>query len=138
MRVFNEVHYVLDPEGGYVSSGKADFGQSFIQATVIGIDAGEPLVALAGVHPGCFEVFARESVRSIRDLKGKNVSVRWDADRVLLSIIAASVGLDPAKDINWIVGERSENQDLFADGKFDAFLRGRPRRRSCTPAMSVM
>jgi NitT/TauT family transport system substrate-binding protein len=119
---FTEVNYVLDPEGGYVSSGKVDFGQSFIQATVIGIDAGEPLVALAGVHPGCFEVFARESVRSIRDLKGKNVSVRWDADRVILSIIAASVGLDPAKDINWIVGERSENRDLFADGKFDAFL----------------
>lgn len=119
---FTEVHYVLDPEGGYVSRGKVDFGQSFIQATVIGIDAGEPIVALAGVHPGCFEVFARESVRSIRDLKGKNVSVRWDADRVILSIIAASVGLDPAKDINWIVGERSENQDLFADGKFDAFL----------------
>ena len=119
---FTEVHYVPDPEGDYLSRGKADFGQAFIPFTIIPIDTGEPIIALAGVHPGCFEVFARESIRSIRDLKGKNVSVRSDFDRVIFSIIAASIGLDPAKDINWIVGERSENQDLFADGKFDAYL----------------
>jgi NitT/TauT family transport system substrate-binding protein len=119
---FTEVHYVLDNEGDYISRGKVDFAQSFIPLTILPIDAGKPIVALAGVHSGCFEVFARESVGGIRDLKGKNVGVRWDADRVVLSIFAASVGLDPAKDINWIVGERSENQDLFADGKSDAFL----------------
>ena len=73
---FTEVRYVTDPEGDYLSHEKADFGQSFIQATIIDIDASEPIVALAGVHPGCFEMFARESIRSIHDLKGKNVSVR--------------------------------------------------------------
>ncbi len=124
---FTEVQYVPDPEGVYISREKVDFSQSFIQAIIIGIDASEPIVALAGVHPGCFELFARESIRSIRDLKGKNVCVRGDFDRVLLSIIAASVGLDPARDINWIVGERSENQDLFADGKFDAYLAWPPK-----------
>ena len=91
--------------------------------TIIDIDASEPIVGLAGVHPGCFEVFARESIRSIHDLKGKNVSVRCDFDRVVFSIIVASIGLDPPKDINWIVGERSENAGYFlADGKFDAYL----------------
>jgi NitT/TauT family transport system substrate-binding protein len=136
---FTEVRYVTDPGGDYLSHEKADFAQQFIQATIIDIDASKPIVALAGVHPGCFEMFARESIRSIHDLKGKNVSVRYDFDRVVLSIIVASVGLDPAKDINWIVGERSEKQDLFADGKFDAYLAwppeaqgvARPQCRSC-------
>jgi NitT/TauT family transport system substrate-binding protein len=61
---------------------------------------------LAGVHPACFELFAHESIRSVVDLKGKTVGVSdtTDAgiDYFLLKIIAASVGLDPAKDINWI------------------------------------
>ena len=30
---------------------------------------------LAGVHPACFELFARESIRSVVDLKGKTVGV---------------------------------------------------------------
>ena len=39
------------------------------------LDAGDPLVLLAGVHVGCFELFGRERVRTIRDLKGKTVAV---------------------------------------------------------------
>ena len=35
-----------------------------------------PITALAGVHPGCFELFAHEPIRTISDLKGKKVGVR--------------------------------------------------------------
>ena len=83
---------------GNLSHGIADFSMDFSAPVLIPIDAGQPIVALAGVHPGCFEVLAREGIRSIRDLKGRNVSVVGDPDRVFLSIIFASVGLDPAKD----------------------------------------
>jgi NitT/TauT family transport system substrate-binding protein len=81
---------------------------------------------LAGVHPACFELFAHESIRSVVDLKGKTVGVSdtTDAgiDYFLLKIIAASVGLDPAKDINWIaIGGASKN-DLLTNGKIDAFM----------------
>ena len=90
-----------------VARGEVDFGQDFSAPIIIPIDAGAPMVMLAGVHPGCFELFARESIRSVVDLKGKNVGLRAarldDAGYVMLSIIVASVGLDPAKDINWVV-----------------------------------
>jgi hypothetical protein len=40
--------------------------------TILSIDSGEPIVILAGVHVGCFELFATERVRTISDLKGKD------------------------------------------------------------------
>jgi NitT/TauT family transport system substrate-binding protein len=37
-----------------------DFSMTFAAPTLIPMDAGEPITALAGVHVGCFEVFAHE------------------------------------------------------------------------------
>ena len=95
-----------------VARGDVDFAQDFAATTIPRIDAGVPTVMLAGVHPACFELFAHESIRSVVDLKGKTVGVidtTAGADYFMLKIIAASVGLDPAKDINWItVGEAVE------------------------------
>ena len=34
------------------------------------------LTVLAGVHVGCFELFAQEDIRSIAELKGKSVGLR--------------------------------------------------------------
>ena len=43
----------------------------------VAMDAGEPITVLAGVHVGCFELFAREGIRSITDLKGKSVRLKY-------------------------------------------------------------
>ena len=91
---------------------------------VISIDAGEPITIVGGEHVGCFEVFAREGIRSIADLKGKNVGVQsiGSSQHVFLSVMAAHVGLDPAKDIHWVTSTSPKPMELFADGKIDAFL----------------
>src|SRR5262249_8718271 len=52
-----------------VASGAADIGITFSGPTIIQIDAGDPVVVLAGVHPGCFELFGTERIHSLRDLK---------------------------------------------------------------------
>ena len=39
----------------------------------------------------------------------------------MLSLIAASVGLDPAKDINWVALGGASVERPFTDGKIDAF-----------------
>jgi NitT/TauT family transport system substrate-binding protein len=41
---------------------------------------------------------------------------------VFLSTMAAHVGLDPAKDINWVTSPSIPPMELFADRKVDAFL----------------
>jgi NitT/TauT family transport system substrate-binding protein len=58
-----------------VAAGEADMMMEFAGMIVSRIDAGDPLVALAGVHVGCFELFTTERIQSFRDLKGKTVAV---------------------------------------------------------------
>jgi NitT/TauT family transport system substrate-binding protein len=110
-----------------IARGEMDFGQDFCAGVITQIDASIPVIMLAGVHPACYELFARESVRSVVDLKDKRVGVAGglgvgNANYVMLGIIAASVGLDPAKDINWVdVGPR-DPKELISDGEIDAFM----------------
>ena len=111
-------------ESDLIARGDVDFGQDFSASIVADVDASKPVVMLAGVHPSCYELFARESIHNVVDLKGKNVGVSWvgNGDYFMLSIIAASVGLDPAKDINWVALGPRDPKDVFTDDAIDAFL----------------
>ncbi len=48
-----------------IALGEVDFSLHFAAPLVIPIDAGEPVTVLAGMHPGCFELFARDEVHTI-------------------------------------------------------------------------
>jgi NitT/TauT family transport system substrate-binding protein len=74
----------------------------------------------------CFEVLAKDNIRSIADLKGRTVGVYGSGDEWLLKIMASLVGLDPVKDIRWIPSLSRGPEDLFIEGKVDAFLAGPP------------
>jgi NitT/TauT family transport system substrate-binding protein len=88
------------------------------------MDAGEPIKVLAGVHPGCFELFANQRVHSVLDLKGKSVGLQGlgSSPHLFLATIATYVGLDPTKDIDWVLSPSVRPMELFAQGKIDAFL----------------
>ena len=108
---------------------------------IIQIDAGEPIVLLGGVHAGCFELFGSDRVRAIRDLKGKTVAIPalGSPHHIFLAIMAAYVGIDPRKDINWVIHPVADSMRLLADKKIDAsdglpagFRRSSGRKRSAT------
>ena len=125
---FTEVQYVRPhgPAGLYqaLSSGEADIGNDFAPVATIRLDRGAPIVLLAGVHVGCFELFGTERVRAIRDLKGKTVGVRGleTPPHVFLASMVAHVGLDPRKDIAWATHPSEESMRLLARGEIDAFM----------------
>ena len=125
---FTDVRYVaLEAGAGTatgIARGEVDFSVNFAAPFVIPIAAGEPIKAVAGVHPGCFELFAHERVRSILDLKGKSVGVQGlgSTPHVFLAVIATYVGLDPVNDINWVTSPSVRPKELFVEGKIDAFL----------------
>lgn len=125
---FSEIHYVKTVSGvenaKKMARGEIDFSMNFAAPLVISIDAGESITLLAGVHPGCFELFATEGIRSIADLKGRSVGVQalGSSQHGFLASIATYVGLDPAKDINWVASPSVKPMELFANGKIDAFL----------------
>jgi NitT/TauT family transport system substrate-binding protein len=125
---FTDVKYILSEAGvgqsRSIARGEVDFSMNFAAPLVIPIDAGEPITIIAGVHSGCFELFGNEHVRGIADLKGKAVGVQGlgGSPHVFLAAMAAHVGLDPLKDINWITDQSTTPKELFAQGKIDAFL----------------
>jgi NitT/TauT family transport system substrate-binding protein len=124
---FTEVSYLPDAEtktAELFERGEVDFTQDFSPVAILPIDAGAPIVMLAGVHPGCFELVAREPIRSVADLKGRKVGLPWagDAQQVIVSIIVSNVGLDPAKDIDWVVHGPRNPKELLGTGEIDAFL----------------
>ena len=91
---------------------------------VLLLDRGRKVTILAGIHVGCFELFAKDGIRSVADLKGRSVGIPAleSSPHVFVSAMAALVGLDPAKDINWVTSAEPKPIELFLDGKVDAFL----------------
>ncbi len=79
---------------------------------------------MAGVHSGCFELFAHQSIRSVLELKGKSVGVQGlgSIPHVFLAVMATYVGLDPVNDVKWISSPSVRPKELFAAGQIDAFL----------------
>jgi NitT/TauT family transport system substrate-binding protein len=121
------VHYVDFPGGPvseFLAAGKADISMNFVGPNLIRLDQGDPVVFLAGVHTGCFEVIATERIRRIVDLKGKTAAVPHlqSAEHVFFASIVAQVGLNPRKDITWLVRSPEESTRLLAAGKIDAML----------------
>jgi NitT/TauT family transport system substrate-binding protein len=111
--------------GEAVARGEVDYSMATGAWTVSLLDAGEPITALAGVHSGCYELFAHEPIRTISDLKGKSVGI-WalrSSRHPYIAMMAAHVGLDPHKDIVWVTPGPSETaMQLFAERKVDVFL----------------
>jgi len=98
-----------------------DFSINFAVNHIQAIDRDAPITFLAGVHGGCYELFARDGLGSISELKGKQVGLQSGSPS-LLRLMAAQVGLDPEKDFRWVVDPKLKPLDLFAEGKIDAFL----------------
>jgi NitT/TauT family transport system substrate-binding protein len=124
---FTDIRYVSIPETNpYPAfvSGEVDISMAFVAPFLVQLDAGLPIVLLAGVHVGCFEVFGTRGIRAIRDLKGKTVAVPSlnSAHHMFLSSMAAYVGLDPRKDIKWFTHDPADSARLLADGTVDALI----------------
>ena len=107
-----------------IGRGHIDISMTFSAPMLIPMDAGEPITALAGVHVGCFEVFAHEGIRSIADLKGRSVGIPYSSSspHTFLTIMTSYIGLDPVKDINWVITSPVQPKDLFIERKIDAIL----------------
>jgi NitT/TauT family transport system substrate-binding protein len=124
---FTDIQYVVRPPAVLspaIGRGEVDFSMHFSPPSILAIEAGERLTIIAGIHIGCFELFAHEGIRSIRDLKGKKVALQnWGlAPHAFVTSMAAYVGLDPAKDIDWVLSPAIDPMELFAERKVDAFF----------------
>jgi NitT/TauT family transport system substrate-binding protein len=129
---FTDVRYVQgdgDVDSSvWLARGEADFDFDYIPIHIQSIETGAPIKVLTGLHSGCLELIANESVKSINELKGRSIGVSSmnSLHNVLVTLMAAYIGLDPVNDIHWIVGKDKSALDLFVEGKIDAFLAAPP------------
>jgi NitT/TauT family transport system substrate-binding protein len=112
--------------------GEADIGISFANTFVGHVDAGQPLIALAAIHPGCAEVWAKPGIATIGDLKGKTVAVnsktftfnnRTSPEGVYSFYVSllGYVGIAPSA-VNFVEIGATRLLDAFLDGSTDAYL----------------
>jgi NitT/TauT family transport system substrate-binding protein len=122
---FTEVEFVQpkdDAEGlRLLADGRIDIEPYDAPIILQLIEGGTPLKVLAGLHVGCTEVLAGLHVTSVKDLRGRRVGINQHngLGHVMLRLMAAYVGVDTDRDIEWV--ETSNSLDMLAEGKIDAF-----------------
>jgi NitT/TauT family transport system substrate-binding protein len=128
---FEQVHYlsIVDVVGTQsipemLADGRADFSMDGAPTFLPQLDVGRPVVVLCGIHAGCYELYAHQSIRAIRDLRGKRVAVsRFQIERYFISSMMAYVGIDPRRNVDWVtVPSFSTSMRLYLEHKVDAFL----------------
>lgn len=125
---FSDIRYIqvtsdADDQAA-IAEGKADFAVDFALKFVTAVDAGLPITVLGGLHVGCFELFARDSIRNIRDLKGKRIggdTIGASAPAFLVSL-GAAIGFDAVRDVHWVTEGTPPPLEQFINGDLDAFL----------------
>ncbi|TJU87449.1 MAG: ABC transporter substrate-binding protein [Mesorhizobium sp.] len=120
-----EVDHTVD-NSQWLARGDTDFDMNMPSMHISLIEAGVPIKILTGVHTGCFELIANDSVQRVTDLRGKRVGVGniGSHPQILVSLMANYVGLDPANDINWV--ESRNPIQSFMDNEVDAVLSAMP------------
>jgi NitT/TauT family transport system substrate-binding protein len=122
---FAEVHYVPTTaiSVGMLADGDVDFSMEASVDYLPLVDSGRPLMVLGGVHVGCMELRANDSIKSLADLRGKKVGISaiGAADHLLVGAMASYVGLSPSE-IDWVTDSSVSQVELFKTGKVDAFI----------------
>jgi NitT/TauT family transport system substrate-binding protein len=90
----------------------------------IAIDHEEPIVVLSGLHAGCYELFVNDQIHTVHDLKDNRVAVigMGAGEHAFLASVVAFIGLDPERDIEWVVANPNDWARLLVDGEVDVIV----------------
>jgi NitT/TauT family transport system substrate-binding protein len=120
---FTDIQYTTTVDSrGDLAAGKLDFAGTDVMSLLLSLDAGQPLVAIGGIHAGCFELFGTSRVRRLLDLKNATIAVGFAGGRALVTAMATYVGLDPRRDAKFVQPPSNEAMQLLAQEKIDALL----------------
>ena len=124
---FTEVEYPETPHtgGDELTAGHADLTMEYVPALVWKLDAGARIVALSGIHTGCYALIANPRIKAISDLKGRRIAISavGSGEHIFMSSMLAYVGIDPKTEIEWVKTQSvANNMAAFSDGRADALF----------------
>ena len=125
---FTDVRYIRYPgvqeSNRGLATGEIHFSVKFVGGWAQALDAGDPIVILAGIHVGCFELFVTSKVRTLSDLKGKTIGITQPGSgrHVFLVSLLQHVGLDHRRDVTFATQPRTEAMRLLAEERIDAYI----------------
>jgi NitT/TauT family transport system substrate-binding protein len=106
-----------------IAAGGSNLGNAFPQAFFNSVESGPKVVSLGGLHPGCVEIWAQPGIASVKDLKGRSITVTGKSLGNLaysyVAMVLKQAGVDP-KDVNFVVQADANPLQLYLDGKSDA------------------
>lgn len=126
---FTDIQHIefenADDADKLMAQGKIDMTTEFSGRMIRDVVPGNELVFISGLHVGCYSLIGSKRINSIRDLKGKKVWA-WTNMRsgpvIFFKALIAYVGLDPDKDVEYVLVPKPEAMELFKQGKIDAFM----------------
>jgi NitT/TauT family transport system substrate-binding protein len=124
---FTDVQYLQFAPKEVIASfaaGAIDFSIGYLALFAPQIAKGAPFVMLGGLHVGCWQVVATGDIKTMRDLKGKTVSIVGPnfTDGLFMAMTLANVGLDLNKDVKVVNYPPSEYARLLSSGEVDAVV----------------
>ena len=121
---FTDIQFTDLAGNAAIAQGKAQIGRGFPTGFFSAVESNAPsVISLGGLHPGCVEIWAQPGIASLKDLKGRSVTVNAkalaNAPYSFIAMTLKQAGVDP-KDVNWVVQADADTLKLFLDGKNDA------------------
>ena len=120
---FTDVQFTDVATTTAIAAGNANIGNAFPQSFFNSVESGPKVVSLGGLHPGCNEIWAQPGIASVKDLKGRTITVTSKALTNLqyawMAMALKQAGVDP-KDVNFVVQADADPLKLYLDGKSDA------------------
>lgn len=113
-----------------IATGKADAGVGMALRWLKPLEQGFDVRITTAIHGGCMRLLAAHDsdINGVPDLKGKIVGVNdlGAPDKNFFSIVAAKLGLDPVRDIEWKVFPADLLPVALQRGDIHAFTQGDP------------
>lgn len=110
-------------------TGSSDVAYMGLITALLAASRGRPIVAVASAGWKCARILARADtpIQTVKDLVGKNIGVSKSSsqDMILRELLQAA-GVDPTKDVNWILLPSNAHFEAMASKTVDAVTTSEP------------
>jgi NitT/TauT family transport system substrate-binding protein len=120
---FTNIEITDAATGPGLASGRLEMGIMFPPTLANTLQQQQRVVGLAGLHPGCSEIWAQPGIASVKDLRGRTIGARskvlGDLAYSYMTVVLKHAGVNPGE-VNFVVQPDADLVRLYLEGHNDA------------------